>query len=146
LPIILKGILSNSSLSNRFELIAALEQMSQPNPEAQQAQQMSQQLDMAAKQAEVQKTQAEAQKAQAEAAATPDIAKAKVIAALSNNLNEDNESKDFEKRVRITELMLKEKDLGIKEQDSIRNERITMMQMEKNNKSDEEFTKLMSNG
>jgi hypothetical protein len=146
LPIILKGILSNSSLSNRFELIAALEQMSQPNPEAQQAQQMVQQLDMAAKQAEVQKTQAEAQKAQAEAAATPDIAKAKVIAALSNNLNEDNESKDFEKRVRITELMLKEKDLGIKEQDSIRNERITMMQMEKNNKSDEEFTKLMSNG
>jgi hypothetical protein len=146
LPIILKGILSNSSLSNRFELIAALEQMSQPNPEAKQAQQMVQQLDMAAKQAEVQKTQAEAQKAQAEAESIPDIAKAKVIASLSTNLNDDNEGKDFEKRARIAELMLKEKDLSLKEQDSIRNERITMMQMEKNNKSDEEFTKLMSNG
>ena len=120
--------------------------MSEPNPEAQQAAQQSQMLDLAAKQAEVEKTQAEAQKAQAEAAATPDITKAKVIAALSNNLNEDNESKDFERRARITELMLKEKDLGIKEQDSIRNERITMMQMENNKKNDDEFTKLMSNG
>ena len=146
LPIILKGILTNSSLSNRYELIAALDKMSEPNPEAQQAAQQSQMLDLAAKQAEVEKTQAEAQKAQAEAAATPDITKAKVIAALSNNLNEDNESKDFERRARITELMLKEKDLGIKEQDSIRNERITMMQMENNKKNDDEFTKLMSNG
>ena len=125
LPLILKGILGNSSLSNRNELIAALDQMSQPNPEQQQAQQMAMQLDMAAKQAEVAKTQAEAQKAAAEAQVTPDIAKAKVIAALSNNLNEDNESKDFERRLKLADLALKEKEINS-------NEKITMMQMEAN--------------
>ena len=123
LPLILKGILGNSSLSNRNELIAALDQMSQPNPEQQQAQQMAMQLDMAAKQAEVAKTQAEAQKAAAEAQVTPDIAKAKVIAALSNNLNEDNESKDFERRLKLADLAIKERDISS-------NERIASMQIQ----------------
>jgi hypothetical protein len=137
LPVILKGILTNSSLSNRFELIAALEQMSQPNPQQQQAQQMAQQLDLAAKQAEVEKTQAEAQKAQAEAAATPDITKAKLVAALSNNLNEDNESKDFERRLKLADLALREKDI-----DS--NEKIALAQMENKRRNDEQFSELMN--
>jgi hypothetical protein len=137
LPVILKGILTNSSLSNRFELIAALEQMSQPNPQQQQAQQMAQQLDLAAKQAEVQKTQAEAQKAQAEAVATPDITKAKLVAALSNNLNEDNESKDFERRLKLADLALREKDI-----DS--NEKIALAQMENKRRNDEQFSELMN--
>jgi hypothetical protein len=34
LPILLKGIVGNSSLSNRMELIAKLDEMMQPNPEA----------------------------------------------------------------------------------------------------------------
>jgi hypothetical protein len=117
LPLILKGILGNSSLSNRNELIAALDQMSQPNPEQQQQQQLNMQLEMANKQATVQKTQAEAQKAQAEAAATPDLAKAKVIAALSNNLNEDNETKDFERRLKLADLALKEKEINSNEKE-----------------------------
>ena len=123
LPLILKGILQNSSLSNRAELMQALEQMSQPNPEQQQAQQQAMQLEMAAKQAEVAKVQAEAQKAAAEAQVTPDIAKAKVIAALSNNLNEDNESKDFERRLKLADLALKERDISS-------NERIASMQIQ----------------
>jgi hypothetical protein len=153
LPLILKGILTNSSLSNRFELMAALDKMSEPDPQAKQMQDMQQQLTMQAAQANiaVQTTQAEqnraeAQKLMTEAQLAPQLAQAKLTAALSTNLDDANESKDFERRVRITELMLKEKDLGIKEQDSIRNERITMMQMENNKKNDEEFTKIMSNG
>jgi hypothetical protein len=125
LPIILKGIVQNSSLSNRFEMITELEKMSQPNPEQQQMQQQAQQLEMAAKQADVQKTQAEAQKASVEAQIAPDIAKAKMIAALSNNLNEDNESKDFERRLKLADLALKEKEINS-------NEKITMMQMDAN--------------
>jgi hypothetical protein len=123
LPIILKGIVQNSSLSNRFEMISELEKMSQPNPEQQQMQQAQMQLDMAAKQADVQKTQAEAQKASVEAQIAPDLAKAKMIAALSNNLNEDNESKDFERRLKLADLALKEKEINS-------NEKITMMQMD----------------
>ena len=59
------------------------------------------------------------------------IAKAKLVAALSNNLNEDNEGKDFERRARIAELMLKEKDINIKEKDISSNENIARMQMNK---------------
>lgn len=129
LPLILKGILQNSSLSNRQELIATLEQMSQPSPEAQQMQQQQQAMAMAAAQANIQETQAKAQKAQAEAQKAmveaqiaPEEARARVIAALSNNLNDNNESADFERRVKLADLMLKEKDI-----DS--NERIAMAQM-----------------
>ena len=131
LPLILKGILQNSSLTNRQELIATLEQMSQPSPEAQQMQQQQQQMAMAAAEANIQETQAKAQKAQAEAQKAmveaqiaPEEARARVIAALSNNLNENNESADFERRVRLAEIMLKEKDI-----DS--NERIAFAQMSK---------------
>lgn len=103
--------------------------MSQPSPEQQQMQQQQQAMQMAAAEAQIQETQAKAQKAQAEAQKAmveaqiaPEEARARVIAALSNNLNEDNETADFERRVKLAELMLKEKDI-----DS--NERISMMQM-----------------
>jgi hypothetical protein len=142
LPVLLKGILSNSSLSNKAELMATLDQMSQPSPEAQQAQQQKEQMQMqlvnaqtADLQTKAQKQAAEAQQIQVETQLAPQLAQAKLTAALSTNLNEDNESKDFERRARITELMLKEKDLSIKEQDSIRNERITMLQMDKSNRN-----------
>jgi len=129
LPLILKGIMQNSSLTNRAELMQALEQMSQPSPEAAQAQMQQQQAQMALLEAQVaelqakaQREQAEAAKAVAEAQATPQLAQAKLVSALTNNLNEDNETKDFERRVRLAEIALKEKDI-----DS--NERIAMTQM-----------------
>lgn len=139
LPLILKGIVGNSSLSNRGELLAALDQMSQPNPEAQQAQMQQQQAQMALLQAQIadlqakaQKSAAEAQKAMVEAQIAPEEAKAKVISALSNNLNEDNETKDFERRVKLADLMLKEKDIQS-------NERIAMAQMEAKKAADQKF-------
>ncbi|CAB5223004.1 hypothetical protein UFOVP371_48 [uncultured Caudovirales phage] len=139
LPVILKGIFSNSSFSNRAELMATLDQMSQPSPEAQQAAQEKEQMQMqlvgaqtADLQTKAQKQAAEAQQIQVDTQLAPQLAQAKLTAALATNLDDANETKDFERRARITELMLKEKDLSIKEQDSIRNERITMLQMNKN--------------
>jgi len=118
LPLILKGILNNSSLSNRGELMAALDQMSQPNPEAQQMQQMQQQLAMQAAQASiaVQTTQAEqnraeAQKLMTEAQLMPQEVQAKIIASTTKNLPAGQESQEFDKRVKIAELMLKEADI-----------------------------------
>ena len=128
LPLILKGILQNSSLTNRAELIQALDQMSQPNPEAQQAAQQQQQMQMALveaeladKQSKAQKQQAEAQKAMVDAQTAPQIAQAKIIAALSNNLNENNEGADFERRLKLAELALKQEDIRS-------NERIATLQ------------------
>ena len=154
LPIILKGVLANSSLSNRAELMDALEKMNQPNPEAeqqaQQAQQAAQQAQLALIQAQVQDLQAGAQKKAAEAQQVqvdtqlaPQLAQAKLTAALSTNLDDDNESKDFERRARMTELMLKERDLNIKEDDNVRNERITTMQMQRSNQQKADFSAAM---
>ena len=120
LPIILKGILGNSSLSNRNELIATLDQMSQPNPEMQQMQLVKEQLALKAAQAQiaVDTTQAEQNRAEAtkltvEAQLMPKEIEAKTMAAVTKNLptNDDLASKEFDKRVKIAELMLKEADI-----------------------------------
>ena len=120
LPVILKGIIANSSLSNRYEMMAALDEMSKPNPEAQQMQQMQAELAMQAAQAgiAVQTSQAEQNKAEAiklsvEAQLMPQEIQAKNMAAMTKNLpNQDNQaSAEFDKRVKIAELMLKEADI-----------------------------------
>jgi hypothetical protein len=121
-PILMQGILKNSGVSDRESMIEQMKQMSQPNPEQQQMQMQAGQLDMALKQAELQKTQAEAQKTTVEAQIAPLESKAKMISALSNNLDDDQEGKDFENRARLAELMLKEKDITS-------NENIAKMQM-----------------
>jgi hypothetical protein len=120
LPVILKGIIANSSLSNRYEMMAALDEMSKPDPQAQQMQQMQAELAMQAAQANiaVQTSQAEQNKAEAiklsvEAQLMPQEVQAKNMAAITKNLpNEDDQaSKEFDKRVKIAELMLKEADI-----------------------------------
>jgi len=123
-PILMQGILENSSISTREQMIEQMKQMSQPDPAQQQLQQQAVQLDMADKQAKVSKTQAETLKIEVDTQLAPDIAKAQIVSALSNNLDEDNEGKDFERRARIADLMLKERDI-----DS--NENIARMQMTK---------------
>jgi hypothetical protein len=118
LPLILKGILNNSSLTNRYELMAALDQMSQPDPQAQQMQQAQQELAMQAAQAQIavnttqaEQNRAEATKLMTEAQLMPQEVKAKVIASTTKNLPAGNESNEFDKRVKIAELMLKEADI-----------------------------------
>ena len=137
LPIILKGILSNSSLTNRFELIAALDEMSKPNPQQQEIEQMQAQLAMQAAQAQiaVQTTQAEENKANAvklsmETQLMPQEIQAKVLGATTKNLPDEDAAaaREFDKRVKIAELMLKEADIKNKS-------KIVELQMsEKNNK------------
>ena len=146
LPIILKGIVSNSSLSNRFEMMDALTQMMQPDPQAQQMQQAQAQLAMQAAQAQiaVQTTQAEQNRAEAtklmvEAQLMPQELQAKSMAAATKNLpsQDDQASKEFDKRVKIAELMIKESD--IKNKAKI----VEMQMMDKQNQSqkDNEFLK-----
>ena len=137
LPIILKGIVSNSSLSNRFEMIAALDKMSQPDPQQQQVQQMQQQLAMQAAQAQIsvsttqaEQNRAEATKLMVEAQLMPQEVQTKNMAAMTKNLpnQDDQASKEFDKRVKIAELMLKEADIKNKS-------KIVELQMaDKNNK------------
>jgi hypothetical protein len=120
LPLILKGIISNSSLSNRMELIAQLDKMAQPDPQAIQMQQAQAQLAMQSAQAQIalvttqaEQNRADATKKMVEAQYIPQEVQAKVIASTTNNLptQDDLASKEFDKRVKIAELMLKESDI-----------------------------------
>jgi len=120
MPLILKGIVGNSSFTNRYELMDALDKMSQPDPQAQQMQQAQQQLALQAAQAQiaVNTTQAEQNRADAtktmmEAQLLPQETQAKMSSSLTKNLpnQDDQASKEFDKRVKIAELMLKEADI-----------------------------------
>lgn len=150
LPIILKGILQNSSLTNRQEMIEMLDQMNEVSPEDQQAQLAQQQSQLAAAQAQIDVLTAQAQKYMAEAQQTvvetelaPTLAQAKLTAALSTNLDDNNEQADFERRAKIAELMIREEELNIKKQDIASNERIAQTQMESKNKNDQVFSALL---
>ena len=131
LPVLLKGIIGNSSLANRAELMATLDQMMQPNPQQQQMQAQAVQMDMEQKQATTESLKAramrdaaDAQKTMVEAQLAPEEVKAKIISSISTNINGQNQDGEFEKRAKIAELMLKEKDINNKG-------KIVEMQMQK---------------
>ena len=116
----MKGMVSNSSLSNKAELVASLDQMSKPDPQAQQLQQQQQQLALQQIQSQiaVNTTQAEQNRADAtktmiEAQLKPKEVEAKVMSSVTNNLPTRDQlaSQEFDKRVKIAELMLKEADI-----------------------------------
>jgi len=141
-PLLLQGIVEYSSLPNRESLLQQLQQLTQPNPEQQQAQQQATQLQLAdaqatvqEKQARAQKAAAEAQKASIEAQLMPEEVRAKIVNAATQNLpnNDDSAEREFQRRIKIAELMLKEEDIKS-------NENIAKMQMEAKKQVDKQFT------
>jgi len=137
LPVLMKGIVGNSSLSNRAELLQMLDQMAQPNPDQQQKQQMQEMLAMQAAQAQIEVSTSQAERNRAEAVSTiidaklkPQEVQAKIMQATTTNLPNDADlaDREFNKRVKLAELVLKEADIKNKS-------KIVEMQMaEKNNK------------
>lgn len=122
-PVLLQGIVQGSSISNREEIVATLQQMSQPDP----MQQQIQQLQLATAQANLQKTQAEAakamaeaQKAGAQAQVVPAEAQAKLMAAASKN-TADPMADEFDKRMKLADRLIKVEDIKS-------NERIAQLQ------------------
>jgi hypothetical protein len=120
LPLILKGIVGNSSLSNRLELMESLTQMAQPDPQAQQKQQIQEQLALQAAQAQIavnttqaERNRAEAQNTMVETQLKPQEVQAKILQATTANLPDADAaaSREFDKRAKIAELMLKEADI-----------------------------------
>ena len=114
---LIQSVIDNMNLSNREELLTALAQASQPNPQAQQMQQQLQQLQMqfqqsqtAALAAQAQESQARATKLSAEAQAVPQELEIDKINAITRNLREgDAEDKEFERRMKVADTLLKEK-------------------------------------
>jgi hypothetical protein len=101
-----------------------MDQMSQPNPEAQQAQQMVQQLQMQNAQLQNAKLESEVllnqTKAQAESVDTqlkPAELQASIAASASKYLSDSNDpTAEFERRIKVANLALKEKDIDTKKE------------------------------
>jgi hypothetical protein len=124
-PVLLQGIIQSSSMSNREEIIGTLKQMSEPNPEEAQIQQVTQQLQIQTLQANLQKAQADAALAMANAQQVgvetqlmPVELQIKASEAQSRSAGPD----PFTQAEKIANLNLKEADI-------LSNERIAQMQM-----------------
>lgn len=133
LPMILQGIVANSSLANKAEMMAKLEEMMQPNPEQEAIRQEIAQVNKAKAIAEVKvlestaaKNMAETQQTGTETQLMPMETQAKLAQGLSANIRGNQTEDEFAKRAKIAELMIKEKDINNKG-------KIVEMQMRKNN-------------
>ena len=137
LPLLLQGIIKNSSLPNKSELEATLLQTTQ---QQQQQKAQTSQLTMANAQAQIallnaeaQENTAQAQNYMVEAQMRPQEIQAKLMTALATNLpsEADEQELEFKRRAKTAELMLKETELDLKRQDMIDNKDIVKMQMMK---------------
>lgn len=120
IPVLLQGVIQGSSIGNREEIIAALQQMSQPDP----MQQQMQQLAMATAQATLQKTQAEAAKAMAEAQRAGAQAQAIPVETQIKAVEAANKPQGADPFTQVEKIA----NLALKEADIMSNERIAMLQ------------------
>lgn len=123
-PLVMKAIVENSGLNNREEMIATLTQMMQPNPQAQEAAMMQQQLQMQMAQlqmadleADIALKQAKAQNEALDAQLKPVELQANIAASASKYLGEaEDPTAEFERRVQVANLALKEKDIDTRKE------------------------------
>jgi len=116
---LIQSVIDNMNLSNREELLQAMAQAMQPNPQAQQitlaaqeAQLRFQESQTAALSAQAQESSARAQKLAAEAAVVPQEIEIDTINAITRNLKDGNQDdKEFERRLKVADRLLKERQL-----------------------------------
>jgi len=120
-PVLIQSIIDNMNISNREQLIQVIQQASQPTPEQQQAQQIAQQVQMEFQQSQTNalngqaaESQARAQKIVQETKAIPVELENDRIKAVATNLKAGNEDdKEFERRMKVTEKLLEERRLNL---------------------------------
>ena len=141
-PLLLDGIVKNSSLDNKVMIQEALAQarQAQQQQEQQQGQMMmaNTQADIQLKTSEAQSNMARAQKDQVDAQMMPQEIQAKLMTALATNLPSESDEKEaeFKRREATAKLMLKQQEIKIKQQDMNDNKEIVKMQMmQKQNKA-----------
>src|SRR5210317_1670241 len=121
---LIESIVDNMNLANREELIATMKKASEPNPEAQQMQQAQMQAQMAFQQsqtnalnAQAQEYSARAQKYNVEAQMLPQELEIDKLRAVTTNIQQgESDDREFERRLKIADMMLKEKDIDNKAQ------------------------------
>jgi hypothetical protein len=117
-PMLVESIVDNMGLNNRDQIIQAMRQANQPNPEQQQIQQAKIQLELQQAQATIQNIQAQTaeiasrvEQNRVETQLLPVEEETRRISALAKTMP----TGEFEKLVKFAELRLKEKELDTKE-------------------------------
>ena len=116
-PLLIQSIVDNMNLSNREEIIAGLQQAQQPDPQQQQIQQQAAEMQMQEAQLRLQLVQAQvaeaaarAQKYQVETQLLGFEAETDRLKVLTTNMEPgDQDEKEFQRRAKVAELLLKER-------------------------------------
>ena len=123
-PVLIQSIIDNMNLSNREELISAMQQASQPNPQQQQMAIAMQQAQMAFQQSQTNALNAQAAESQARAGKfsvetrlAPEELQLDKINAITRNLQAGTgDDKEFERRLKVADRLLKESEIEGKSQ------------------------------
>jgi hypothetical protein len=122
-PMLIESIVDNMNLSNREQIIEGLRQANQPDPQQQQLQQMQIEMDIAQKQQTIQNIQAQTAEIQSrvkqnevETQMLPLDAETRRIAVQVKAGQDDAGDKEFERRAKLAELVLKEREIASKEE------------------------------
>lgn len=121
-PVLIQSIIDNMNIANREELKAAMQQASQPSPEAQQAQQMSVQAELRFKTSQAEALEGQAAESQARAAKYTEETRILPIEIALKNMPEDPSDKDFQRRLTLADTMLREREVAVKEGNNNRGE------------------------
>ena len=120
-PALIKSIIDNMALSNREELDAMIDQSMQPDPQAQEMQQVNAQTQLeftqgqtAALMGQATESQARAKKIEAETIAVPIKLESDRIEAIADLTRSDSDlSKDDKLKLKIAETAIKERKVGV---------------------------------
>lgn len=122
-PLLVQAVIDNMSISNRESFLEQIKQAQQPDPQQQQLMQMDIQVKIATAEAQIALLQAQAAESQARAAkytteaqAVPVRLENDRIRAISANIKPgEQDDKEFERRAKVAELVLKEREIASKE-------------------------------
>jgi len=121
---LIESVIDNMSLSNREQIIAFMRQANQPDPQAAQAAQAAQQVQLQFQQSQSNALNGQAQESAARAAklsmetqVIPQEIEIDRIKAVTTNLRAGTEDdKEFERRIKMSEQLLREREVAVKEQ------------------------------
>ncbi len=145
-PAIVQAIVEHMNIENREELVQTLMQASQPNPEEQQKAEEAHQKQMALQDAQIQAVQGQGQESMArakkymvEAQLLPRELEIKKIDAVAD-IRQGVESEEYQRRLKITETRLKEKEINIREQE-VRDKRLAQQE---NNEAKQQLKNMLN--
>ena len=107
----LKAIIGHLNVTSKEELLATIDQSSQPNPQQQQMQEQAMQMDMALKQAQVEAIKGQASESQARASkymGEVDLAPQELMLKYSDMDRDGEVDNGFEKKLKLAQMLMQE--------------------------------------